>query len=108
MIKVGVIGTGFIATQKHLPAWQKLASAAKITALCDVNLERGQEIARRFDVPRVYPDLQSMLLSERLDVVDICTPPKTHSLLAVEALQSGAHVLIEKPMAVTVEECDTI
>jgi predicted dehydrogenase len=49
-----------------------------------------------------------MYAKERLDLVDVCTPPKTHSPLAIEALENGAHVLLEKPMATSVPECDEI
>jgi len=56
----------------------------------------------------VYQDVTAMLEKEQPDVVDICTPPQTHASLAVQALQAGSHVLIEKPMAVSVEECDRI
>lgn len=49
-----------------------------------------------------------MILAEKLDLVDICTPPQTHARLAVEAMKQGCHVLIEKPMALTVLDCDEI
>jgi predicted dehydrogenase/glycosyltransferase involved in cell wall biosynthesis len=108
MYKVGLIGTGFIAAQKHLPALQRLRGLAEVVAVCDVNLAQAKGVATRFGVPKVFPDLQSMLASQPVDVVDICTPPRTHAKLAVEALRAGLHVLIEKPMAVSPEECDTI
>jgi predicted dehydrogenase len=76
--------------------------------VCDVNATQAQEVARQFGVPRIYADLSRMLAAERLDIVDICTPPRTHAALALNALQSGAHILIEKPMAVNTEECDAI
>jgi len=108
MFKVALVGTGFIATQKHLPAWKKNGRSAKVVALCDVDAKRGEQIARQFHVPTSYPDLHSLLDVEKPDVVDICTPPQTHAGVALEALEAGAHVLIEKPMAVNKEECDTI
>ena len=49
-----------------------------------------------------------MLEAERLDVVDICSPPRTHAEIAIHSLKSGAHALIEKPMAINTEECDQI
>ncbi len=107
-MKVSIVGTGFIATHKHLPAWRRLAKQAQVVALCDLDRARGEAVARQFGVPRVYTDVEEMLARERPDIVDICTPPKTHMPLAVQALEAGSHVLIEKPMAVTVEECDRI
>lgn len=79
-----------------------------MVAVCDVNAVQAEQLARLFGVPKVYADLGEMLAKESLDVVDICTPPRTHAELALSALQSGAHVLIEKPMAVSTEECDAI
>jgi predicted dehydrogenase len=108
MLKVALIGSGFIATQKHLPAWKKNARFAKVVALCDVDAKRGQEIARQFGVPKSYENLGTLLETEKPDVVDICTPPRTHAPVALESLGAGAHVLIEKPMAVSQEECDSI
>ena len=108
MHKVAVIGTGFISTEKHLPAWLTLRRNAEVVALCDVDKDRSEQVARKFNVPSVYDDVQAMLENEGPDFVDICTPPRTHADIAVTALQAGAHVLIEKPMAVSIEECDRI
>jgi len=106
--KVAILGTGFIANQKHLPAWQRMNGEAKLVALCDVDAQRGNQIAREFGIPMAYQDTRELLEKERPDIVDICTPPKTHAQLAISALEAGAHVLIEKPMAVSPEECDTV
>jgi predicted dehydrogenase len=108
MYKVAILGTGFIANQKHLPAWRRMNGAAKLVALCDVDAQRGQQIAREFGISKAYRDTGEMLEKEHPDIVDICTPPKTHAPLAISALEAGAHVLIEKPMAVSPEECDTM
>lgn len=107
-LKVGLIGSGFIANHKHLPAWQRIERHARVMALCDVNASRAEELARKFRVPSVYPDIDQMLDKEKIDIVDVCSPPQTHAPLALRALRSGAHVLIEKPMAVNTEECDAI
>lgn len=107
-MKIALVGSGFIATQKHLPAWRGLRGRAQVVAICDVNRGRGEEVARRFGVPKVYDDVAVMLEREQPDVVDICTPPSTHAPLALQALERGAHILIEKPMAINAEECDAI
>jgi predicted dehydrogenase len=106
--KVGVIGTGLIATHKHIPALKKLDSKAELVAVCDVNLEAAQRVAREFGIPRAYGSVAELLSAERPDMLDICTPPRTHAALAIEALKGGAHVMIEKPMAIDVAECDAI
>ena len=107
-LRVGLIGSGFIAKQKHLPAWKKLGRKAQVVALCDPQVAQAQELARIHGIPKVYGDFQEMLQAERLDAVDICSPPRTHADLAVRSLEAGAHALIEKPMAISTEECDQI
>ena len=107
-LRVGLIGSGFIAKQKHLPAWKKSGQKAQVVALCDPNLAQAEDLARIHGIPKVYKDYQEMLLAERLDVVDICSPPRTHADISVRALEAGAHALIEKPMAINTEECDRI
>jgi UDP-N-acetylglucosamine 3-dehydrogenase len=107
-LKVGLIGSGFIAKQKHLPAWKKVGSKAQVVALCDPNVMQADELARVHGIPKVYTDPEQMLAAERLDAVDICSPPRTHAELAIRSLKAGAHALIEKPMAINAEECDRI
>ena len=108
MQKVALIGTGFIAVEKHLPAWQKTRRMARVVALCDVDLQRAKQIAQRFGIPKVYSEFRALLEAENPDLIDICTPPATHASLALQAIERGAHVLIEKPMAVSISECDAI
>jgi predicted dehydrogenase len=107
-VKAAIIGAGLIAGKKHIPAFMKLKSKVDLAAICDLNQEGAQKLASRFGVPRVYADMGEMIEKEKPDLVDICTPPQTHVKLAVEAMKRGCHVLIEKPMALTVEECDRI
>ena len=108
MYRIGVAGTGFIAVHKHLPAWRTMGRRAKVVALCDTDPARRQQVAKRFEIPRAYTNVAEMLEHERLDVLDICTPPRSHVSLAVEGMEAGSHVLIEKPMAVSMDECDLI
>ena len=107
-LKAAIVGTGFIAMKKHFPALLRLGKKIRIAAICDLNEVLAQEMADRFGIPTVYTDVDEMLSKEEPDLVDICTPPKTHANLAIKAIKHGAHVLIEKPMAVKVSECDDI
>jgi len=107
-LRVGLIGSGFIAKQKHLPAWQRLGSKAQVVAICDPRTAEADALARVHHIPKVYGDIHEMLKAERLDAVDICSPPRTHAELAIRSLEAGAHTLIEKPMAIGTEECDRI
>lgn len=108
MLHTALVGTGLIARKKHLPAWNGVGPDARVVALCDLDRESAEDLASQFGIPAVYTDLGVLLKSEKPDIVDICTPPTTHAPLAVQALESSAHVLVEKPMAVDVENCDAI
>jgi hypothetical protein len=64
MLNAAVIGTGLIATQKHLPAWRRMRQTARVAAVCDVDLARATDVARRFGVPNAYDDgIASSLLA---------------------------------------------
>ena len=104
-LKIAVIGSGLIATVKHLPALKNLRSQIETIALVDVNVEQGKTLASKFNIPKVYSDVGEMIEAEGPDIVDICTPPKTHFSIAKLCLEKGCHTLIEKPMAQTTEEC---
>ena len=105
-LKVAVVGTGLIATLKHLPALRNLNNQVEIVAICDLDQERAGQIAKEYGIRGVYSNLGALLRETAPDIVDICTPPKSHALIARQSLEGGANLLIEKPMCQTVEECD--
>ena len=107
-IKAAVVGAGLIAGKKHIPAFIKHRNKVDLVALCDLNTEGARKLAAEFGIPRIYTDLHEMIEKERPQLVDICTPPQTHMKLSIEAMKGGCNVLIEKPMALTVAECDSI
>ena len=106
MLKVVILGCGLISSKKHIPIFLKLGNKVKIVAICDLNLELAKNAASKFGIEKFYSDYNQMLSSETPDIVVICTPPQTHAKLTVQALESGAHVLLEKPMALSVSDCD--
>jgi len=101
-LTVGVIGAGWVATARHIPSFRR-DGRVRVEALLDPAPERARDVARRYHIPHTYGQL-SDFLAHGLDVVAICTPPWTHAHLAIEALRRGCHVLVEKPMAMSVEE----
>jgi scyllo-inositol 2-dehydrogenase (NADP+) len=101
-LTVGIVGAGWVATARHIPSFQR-DSRVRVEALLDPAPERAGDVARRCHIPHTYSQL-SDFLAHGLDVVAICTPPWTHAPLAIEALRRGCHVLVEKPMAMSVEE----
>jgi predicted dehydrogenase len=106
-ISVGVVGAGYIATFAHLPPLSQLPEAS-LDAICDQNVEKARNAARRFNVPKVYCSLDEMLRGEKLDLIDICLPPQEHKHTLLKVLERGINCLVEKPLAVTTAEADAI
>lgn len=105
-LKAGIVGCGAVATFRHIPAFERLRGKVIIQAVCDKNKHLALETAKKHGIPAAYAELSEMLSKENLDIIDICTPPQIHAPLAVEALEHGCHVLLEKPMALKVSDCD--
>lgn len=102
-LRVGVIGVGAIATDEvhgHIPNYLRVPDV-DLVALSDVNGRRARYVADRFEIPQVYTHYRDMLARAELDAVSICTPNYLHAPMAIGSLQAGAHVLVEKPMALT-------
>lgn len=100
-----IVGAAGAVAQKHIRALAELA--APIVGLCDVDEARGREVARK--VPCAFHRTHTVLVREqRPDVVVICTPHPSHASIARDCLQLGAHVLIEKPVAVDIGDADEL
>ena len=104
-IKAGIVGAGGIS-EFHIKGLRRLPYV-DIVGVADLNEARARELAQRFAVPRSFPSLAT-LLEARPDVVHVLTPPESHAANAIEALRGGCHVLVEKPLATSVEDCDRI
>ena len=98
-LRIGIIGTGMIATAGHIPAWRHLGDDVEIVAVADVLADRAKLIAEGEGIPHAYGDWQAMLGEMDLDIVSICTPNSYHKEQSIAALQAGANVLCEKPAA---------
>jgi predicted dehydrogenase len=101
-LKIVVVGAGFIAKVAHLPAFR--VAGAPVAALCARNQERARLVAEQFEIPRVYGDWRQMLAEEKPDIVSVCLPNALHCEVTLAALDGGAHVLCEKPLATSVAE----
>jgi predicted dehydrogenase len=101
LIRYGIVGCGHIA-KKHVAAIEAV-EGAELVAVCDTNEERLSEFA--VDGVRGYTDLKDMLASD-VDVVCICTPSGIHAPLTIQAAEAKKHVIVEKPMALTLEDAD--
>jgi len=101
-IRVALLGCGQIA-DAHLQQIQRIRSA-KVVGVCDVHEDLAWQAAARFSVPRHFTSLQRMIEDTRPDVVHITTPAQTHAPLAIELLQAGCHVFVEKPFTMDAAE----
>jgi predicted dehydrogenase len=116
-MRIGLVGIGFMGWIHYL-AYQKLRGV-KLAAICTRNQKRlagdwrgiqgnfgppGEEV----DLKGVakYAELDDLLDDDSIDAVDLCLPPHLHASAAIQALNAGKHVFVEKPMALTTAECD--
>lgn len=79
-----------------------------IVAVCDADRSRAVAFAQRFGIANTYANAAELLDRERPDVVHVLTPPQSHASLALQAIRAGCHVLVEKPMALSVQEADAM
>ncbi|TCI52278.1 Gfo/Idh/MocA family oxidoreductase [Exiguobacterium sp. SH1S21] len=103
-MKIGIIGTGGIATNAHIPHY--IAAGADVVAVMNRTRERGEVVARQFGIERVYDTVADMLANEQLDAVSVCTPNALYKDHVIQALDAGCHVLCEKPPAISEREAD--
>ena len=121
MIRVGLIGAGFIG-RNHYNQYEKLSDRSRVVALCDKEAKRragdwshvggnlGDLRGTQRDLGDVKPYVrwQDLVADPDVDLVDICCPTPLHKEIVLAAFQAGKHVLCEKPMALTVEDCDAM
>ena len=101
----GVIGTGFWG-RNHARVLSELDNT-RLIAVCDVDASRAEAIGKKHDVYWCSSD-EDLLKMRDVEAVCICTPTMTHAKIALKSIQSGRHVLIEKPMASMVSEAQRI
>ena len=100
-LKIGIIGCGGIANNKHMPALAKLAAKCEMVAFCDEIVERAEKAAKEYGTAdaKVYADYNELLANPDVDVVHVLTPNVAHAPITVAAFKAGKHVMCEKPMA---------
>jgi len=104
-LKTAIVGCGKVADM-HAAALVNLKES-HFTAVCDMDKERSDKLAANYGV-KGYTDVAEMVSKEKIDVVNICTPHPIHREPTVAALEAGANVLIEKPLASSLEDCDAM
>jgi predicted dehydrogenase len=103
-IRWGIIGVGDVTEVKSGPGFQE-ADHSELVAVMRRDRERAQDYADRHHVPRWYDNAQALIQDDTVDAVYIATPPHVHKDYTVMCAEAGKPVLVEKPMALTTDEC---
>ena len=104
MINVAMIGAGGVA-KRHRAGWIPQESA-KVVAVADLMADRAAEAADEVGAEQSTSDFIEVLARDDVDAVDICTTERTHGDIAVAVAEHGKHILVEKPIATTLEDAD--
>jgi UDP-N-acetylglucosamine 3-dehydrogenase len=107
MRKLGAAVIGLRMGRSHLIGYQNNPHT-EIRAVCDLDPERLRQVAGEFGVELATTDYRTFLNDPDIDIVSIATPDYCHTEQALAAMQAGKHVLVEKPMALTLEECEAM
>lgn len=108
MTRFAIIGAGTWG-ERHCQALSKLRNeGVELWGICDINQERAKSLSERYSIPSVFTDYKEMLKEPSLTAVTIALPDHLHREAAVEAAQAGKHIMIEKPLALTVEDSEAI
>lgn len=104
-LRTAIVGTGKVA-HNHAQALQNVPESG-FTAVCGRHPEKTADFATQYGV-KPYSDVSEMVLAENIEVVVVCTPHPAHAGPAIAAMQAGAHVLVEKPLASSLADCDAM
>ncbi|MCW4022195.1 MAG: Gfo/Idh/MocA family oxidoreductase [Candidatus Bathyarchaeota archaeon] len=105
MMNVGVVGCGFISGI-HVNAWRD--AGVNVVAACDLNEKLAKEFTKNWNIPSYYTSLPEMLKNEKLSAISVCVPPKFHADVAIEALKSNCHIVVEKPFTITTDDAERL
>lgn len=103
--KVALLGAGFIA-EIHWESYHRFVPEAEVVAVYTRDAAKAEAFARRSGIPRWYADLDAAVAESGCDVVDICLPNHLHHRAVLAAARAGKHVILEKPLAMNLEEAD--
>jgi len=104
-LRVGIVGLGI--GRHHLRAYQQIPGV-EIVAVADTNPDRLEEFGKANGIPHLYADYQPLVARDDLDIVNVCTPNFLHAPITIAALESGKHVLCEKPLANSLAEAEAM
>lgn len=106
-VRIAVIGAGLIGQGVHIPTLRRM-DEFELVAVADPSAKVCRELGARYPEIRMHTDWRELLETHRLDAFAICSPNATHAEITLAALDAGLHALVEKPLAITVEDIDEI
>jgi len=110
LIKLGIIGLGGIAQVMHLPYLTGVEGGGipgiEVQAISDINGALAKAVGKRYHIQRVFSDYKNMLKSCDLDAIAVLTGGATHAPICIDALNSGMHVFVEKPMCFSSKDAE--
>lgn len=104
-VKVGLIGSGFIA-DIHAHAFQHFVSNAEVVAVASPTPGKAARFAQQRGIPNAFEDYRALLALPEIDLITLCVPNDQHCKITLEAAQAGKHIVCEKPLCRTLEEAD--
>jgi UDP-N-acetyl-2-amino-2-deoxyglucuronate dehydrogenase len=107
MLNIALVGCGRIAKRHSELLGANCIQDAKLIAVCDQNIDKAKKIATTYNVP-YYDDMDIMMNKENVDVVVVLTESGNHANHVVNLAKYGKHIIVEKPMALTLEDADTM
>jgi predicted dehydrogenase len=108
MLNIAIIGTGNISAM-HISGYFAFPKRCKITHLVDIFPEKAEQKKKDFKLDaQVFDSHKKILKDPSINLVSICTPPYVHAEIAIDFLKAGKNVIVEKPMAASLEECDAM
>jgi predicted dehydrogenase len=106
-LKVGIVGCGRVTEMRHLPVLLEIPGV-EVLAIADSDSERLELVGQKFDIPFKFYAFDELVTHPDLDIVAVCVPAIHHTQIAIAALENGKHLFIEKPLALSLYDCDAI
>lgn len=103
-LRVAVIGAGIAA--RHLEGYKWNSELFELPVLCSLDEDRGEPLCEKFSIPEYTQDIETIFARDDIDIIDICTPPHNHFEFSKRGIESGKHVICEKPLFGSVADVD--
>lgn len=106
-VAIGIIGCGRVSHERHLPALRLLPNV-QIVAAADPDSRRVQRLTDQYSIPHRYTNYEDLIQDSKVDAVAVLTPTGTHTEIGLAVMDADKHLFMEKPLALTAEECDKL